>query len=358
MLNWLIFLLGIGTVFTVLSDVYLTVFYIRGPKTTLSLLLSKGIWELFRRLARLPILGGKGILSHCGPTLLIAVIVVWFCILNLGFAIITWPALGTGIQASQGPTPTDFATAFYYSGFTLTTLGVGDLVPKTAVWRVISILGAALGFSTITVTITYLLSVYSALNRRNAFALSLEHRLTQVADAANLLVGMKGFGQFELATQNISTMTRDLLYLLESHHAYPVLHYFRFREAHYSLARMVFISLDLVTLIKTALHPQVYQPLIGSGAVTELENGGLDLLFQMDDSFLNEQVLDQPVNQQAWRRRYWRAISDLQQHGIETATDPAAGADDYVALREKWDTIVVALARYMDYSWQEIAPEE
>lgn len=357
-MDWLFQVLGFGIIFAVLTDIYLTVLYPRSGRNTLSLLLSKGVWELFRRMARLPFGRDKHILSFCGPTLFIAVVVLWVFSLTLGFALMMWPALGAGIQASQGKTPTDFATAIYYSGFTLTTLGVGDLVPKTALWRVLTILEAALGFSIITATITYLLSVYSALNRRNTFALSLHHRAANTANAADLLVLLKGFGYFELATQEISSITRDLLFLLESHHAYPVLHYFRFREAQYSLSRMALISLDLATLIKTALHPQIYQALRSSSAVAELENGGLDMLYQVADSFLNERALDQPQHKDDWRQWYFKAADKLQQNGIETVDDLESGADRYVEMREQWNTIVVALARYMDYRWREIAPCE
>jgi len=355
-MDWLIQSAGVGIVLTIFADVYLTVLYPRNSYDTLSLRLSKWIWGIFRQVSHLPPFKSKRVLSHCGASLIIIVVVFWVCSLTLGFALLILPALGQGIQASQGETPTDFATAFYYSGFALTTLGVGDLVPKTALWRVLTILEAAMGFSVITATITYLLSVYSALNRRNTFALSLYHRSSNTANTADLLVRFKGFGRFEMATQEISSITRDLLFLLESHHAYPVLHYFRFQQPQYSLARIAFISLDLVTLIKTALHPQVYKPLLTSSAVTELESGSLDLLYQVADSFLNEQFLDQPRNQQDWREWYFKAVKKLQQQDIETVDDLEAGADHYVALRNRWDNVVVALAHYMDYSWSEIAP--
>jgi len=353
---WLSHLVGIAIILIILLDIFLTVLYPRSGKNTPSLLLSKGIWELFRRLGRLPVSNSPNLLSYCGPTLLIVVIVFWVCSLAVGFALLLWPALGQGIQASQGDTPTDFATALYYSGFTLTTLGVGDLVPKSGIWRVVTVLEAGIGFSIITATITYLLSVYSALNRRNTFALSLYHRSGHHADAVELLLGLRGYGQFELATQEITDITRDLLFLLESHHAYPVLHYFRFREARYSMAQMALISLDLATLIKSALNPHLYQPLINSSAVTELERGGLDLLSQMANSFLNEAALDQPLDRQYWRERYVKSVARLHEQDIVTVADVEAGADRYVALRQQWEPMVLALARYMDYCWEEISP--
>lgn len=351
--DWLVYLLGVGIITVTLADVFMTVLFPRSSNRTLSRLLSKGTWRLFCGASKLPVVG-SGVLSYCGSAILIVIVVFWVCALTLGFAVLVWPTLGSGIQSSQGDTPTDFATALYYSGYTITTLGIGDLVPTSTWWRMMTVLEAALGFSVITATITYLLSVYNALTRRNAFALSLYHRSTNGADAVHLLVQMKGFGQFEMATQNISDITRDLLFLLESYHAYPVIHYFRFREAKYSLARIALISLDLATLINTALAPKPYQPLIGSSAVTELENGGLNLLNQITNSFLGQGVLEQSSCKPDWRKRYFNAIEYLQKHGIEVVDDLESGADQYVAYREQWDQIVVGLAKYMKYSWHQI----
>lgn len=324
----------------------------------MSLQLSKGMWELFRQASRLLPSNSKTILSYCGPVLVVLIAVVWVFTFALGFALLVWPALGEGVQTSQGKTPTDFATAFYYSGFTLTTLGVGDLVAKTDFWRLVTVLEAAVGFSIITASLSYLLSVYSSLTRRNTFALCLYHRSAGKVDAASLLVRLKGYGKFEPAMQEISSIAHEMLFLLETHHAYPVLHYFRFEDPRYALARMSLISLDLTTLIKSALHQEVYEALIESAAVTKLESGGLDTLTQLSDSFLGKVSPSQPSEKQAWRSRYFRAIEMLQKKGIETVTDTEAGADEYVARREKWNAIVLSFSQYMEHKWHDIAPTE
>ncbi len=324
----------------------------------MSLRLSKGTWELFRQVSRLFPGNSETILSYCGPVLVVLIAVVWVFTFALGFALLVWPALGEGIQASQGKTPTDFATAFYYSGFTLTTLGVGDLVAETGFWRIVTVLEAAVGFSIITASLSYLLSVYSSLTRRNTFALCLYHRSAGEADAASLLVRLKGYGKFEPAMQEISNIAHEMLFLLETHHAYPVLHYFRFKDPRYALARMSLISLDLATLIKSALHQETYEALIESAAVAKLESGGLDTLTQLSESFLGEISPSQPSEKQAWRRRYFRAVELLQKKGVKTIADAEAGADEYVARREKWNAIVLSFSQYMEHKWCDIAPTE
>lgn len=347
-------ILGVVIILIALADVYLTVLYPRTGKSVISLKLSKAIWEIFRQISRLPVKGSQRVLAYCGPSLLVAIVVVWVCSVTFGFGLLIWPALGTGIQASQGTTPTDFPTALYYSGYTITTLGVGDLVPKTDLWRLITVLEAAVGFSIITASLTYLLSVYNALTRRNTFALSLYHRSSESADAAVLLVRLKGYDRFDLALQESFNMSRDLLFLLESHHAYPILHYFRFKESRYSLARIALVCLDFTSLIKTALHPQTYQPLIASAAIMELEQSGLELLFQLANSFLEEHQTKQPEALTEWRHRYFDTIALLRQHNIVTVEDTETGADHYVALRQRWNNLILAFTYYMEYSWEDV----
>lgn len=127
-----------------------------------------------------------------------------------------------------GSTPTDFVTAIYYSGYTLTTLGTGELTPQTSTYRLIMILEAVLGFSVLTMTLTYFESVYSHPIERNTFALSLHHRTARTADAAELLASIGSSEDFDSSVrQDISNMAQKLLNILESHHSYPTLGYFR-----------------------------------------------------------------------------------------------------------------------------------
>lgn len=118
--------------------------------------------------------------------------------------------------------PTDFVTAIYYSGYTVTTLGTGELTPQTSTYRLLMILEAVLGFSVLTMTLTYFESVYNHLIERNTFALSLHHRTARTVDAAELLARIGTSGDFDSsARQDISNMAQKLLNILESHHSYP-----------------------------------------------------------------------------------------------------------------------------------------
>lgn len=352
-------IVGVGLVILALLDIYLTVLYHRFGSSVLSLPLNKGIWRLFRLVARAIPFKGDRLLSHSGSTMIVAIVVVWVSLLICGFGLIVWPELGSAIQASEGQTPTDLATALYYSGYSLTTLGTGDLVPKTGNYRLLTLLEAALGFSTFTLTITYLLSVYSALIGRNTLALSLHHRTAGTADAAELLARLGANGDLSGAQQDISNMARDLMKLLESQHSYPVLLYFHFRETYYTLPRIVLLAMDTATLIRSALNSEKYRSLVRSTAVAELWGGGLQLLVELSNSLVSKTRPNMSDElERVWRERYYHAVERLREEGIETPTDLEAGAKLYISLRRKWGPYLAVLTDYMAYEWSEVAPAE
>ena len=353
---WLTRTLGVVLIAIAMIDIFMTVLYPRTGNSLVGMPVSKGTWNAFRQISRWS--KSDSLLSYCGSVILVFVAIFWIALFIIGFALIFWPVLGDEIVASQGKTPTDFGTAVYYSGFNFTTLGVGDLVPKSTVCRLVTILEAGMGFATFTVTLTYLLSVLNALTQRNVFALSLHHRMGGKANAARLLQGWGLNSESNNAETDITNIARDLFQLLESHHSYPILHYFRFREPKYSLARMTYIAMDTAALLQSALHPQHYQTLINSTAVTELQTGGLYMLKQLADSFLTRSFEATYSQKKEWREWYYQVVKLLNSAGIKTPEDIEAGADFYVSLRQEWNGEVAAFAEHMAFRWHEIVPTE
>jgi hypothetical protein len=214
---------------------------------------------------------------------------------------------------------------------------------------------AALGFSIFTLTITYILSVYSALIRRNTFALSLHHRTNDTADAAELLARLAADNNLSSIQQDISNIARDLMSLLESQNTYSVLLYFRFRQSYYALPRIMYLSMDLAALIQSALNTKKYRSIVESAATAELWCGGLHLLEQVCHALLpNTRSDERDYNEQVWQDHYYEAIERLQQEGIETNPDLEAGVELYLSLRHQWQPYLCKLINYMEYDRHEI----
>lgn len=360
-MRWILEGLGTALVLISLADVFLTVLYVRSGTSLLSDRLAGWTWRLFRLADRWLPDNRHRVMSYGGASILLLIIAVWVMLLVFGFALIAWPNLGTGIRSASGRTPTGVPAALYFAGANLATSGSNDLIPSTPGMRLVAVVCPLIGMSVITLTLTYLLQVYQALMRRNTFALSLHFATRATGDAAELIAGFGAGGDFGGARGDLGALARELVNLYESHHFYPMLLYFRFRDPHYALGRMTTIAMDTATLLRTALDPQSYAPLINCAASTTLWEGGTHLLREMAKVLLpagSGQPGEPPnaATAERWREHYRAAAGRIRGAGVRTAPDERAGAEEYVRLRSDWDWAVRSFAAYMDYAPAERDP--
>lgn len=357
-MRWLIQGAGFVLVAAALLDVYLTVLYARIGFAIASEALGAATWRVFRALG--PAFGRyrDRFLSFCGPTILVLIILMWVGALLAGFALIVWPALGSSVQSWTGNTPTDFATALYVSGGSLTTAGAGDLLPQATFYRLLYVVMSGVGISTFTLTLTYVIQVYNALQRRNTFALNLHHATGQTGDAAELIAGLGAAGDFDSARSELSTFTTELLNYYESQHFYPILIYFRFSDISYATPRLMLLVMESASLAKTALDEQAHGAFVHSAPVTQTWNGGMHLLEDLGEVFLPKGAVEDDAVDDAtarqWRRRFAAAARRLREAGIKTPGDEAAAAERYLALRRQWDAYVRGFADHMRRDMREV----
>ena len=108
---------GAALMLLVLADVFLTVFYARMETGIISTRLARLTWYAFRAFSNRVQAGRRGkLLSLCGPTILVTVVLVWGFTLTLGAALVVQPYLDNSIQASNGETSTNFTTAMFVGG--------------------------------------------------------------------------------------------------------------------------------------------------------------------------------------------------------------------------------------------------
>jgi hypothetical protein len=357
---WLEQALGLALALLILTDVFLAVLYARIGAGVLSPRLARMIWRIFRAAARpLGQRAGKP-LSFCGPIILVTVLLVWALALALGVALIIHPKLGSAVRASTGATPTDFATALYASGGSISIVGGSNYVPETAGFRLFFLVNSLLGMSVISLTVTYLLQVYNALFQRNATGFGLHLASAQTGDAAEIIVGLAPENQVGGGYTNLSEMAAQIAGVKESHHFYPVLFYFRFPDPQYAVSRMALLSLDAVSLIKCGLDDRTYAWLKESVAVTQLWHGSLDLVTGLGEAFLPEGSdgkggPDRAVEDR-WKRRYFAGLRRFRQAGIQTVGDEHEGVSAYVHMRAEWNSHVAALGSALGYTMEDLDP--
>src|SRR4051812_6368292 len=134
MRNWLEPLAGAVVLAITLLDVFLTVLYARAGTGLLAPRLMRLVWRVFRGLA-----GGRhaGILSFCGPVQLVLLVLMWAVLLALGAGLVIHPALGTGVESSSGSTDTDFITALFVGGSSMSIVGSSGYSPTSAGYKLL-----------------------------------------------------------------------------------------------------------------------------------------------------------------------------------------------------------------------------
>ncbi|MFH5802797.1 potassium channel family protein [Alienimonas sp. DA493] len=331
-------------------DLYRTVLVPRGRGGPVTRGVCRGVWGVASR-------GGDRVRAQAGPLTVVGGVAAWGALLAVGFALVTWPALGAEVTASgDAATPTGFLTALYYSGFNLTTLGTGDLVPRTDAYRLLMIAEAGVGFTYLTLALTYVMSVYDALKRRNVFALGLHQRTGDSGDAAAYLAGALP-GPPAAASQDLTTLSEGLARLYEAHHFYPVLHYFRLPEPRYAMARVLFVTLDAASLIRSAPDGPDAETLAESAAAEGLWRAGLRPVRELAPLFLPDRTSDEATDQSErdlWRAHYDRSAATLRAAGVACRADDA-GFARYAERRAEWDAVVRRFATFMAYDWNAIA---
>ncbi len=187
MLLWAI--VGIVLIGVVLLDAFETVVLPRrvAHGAWLARLVIWASWHLWSCPARGPWRRGarrETYLSFYGPSALLLLIGVWATGLIGGFALLLWglsaPFVATGGGAG-------FGTTLYGSGTTFFTLGLGDVLPHTALGRLLVVLEAGIGFAFLALIISYMPVLSQAFSQREVNVALLDARAGSPPSAAELL---------------------------------------------------------------------------------------------------------------------------------------------------------------------------
>src|SRR5215475_6721463 len=249
MLLWAI--VGIILIGVVLLDAFETVVLPRRATRRLRLarLVFRVTWQLWSSPARGHWRRGERreiYLSFYGPFALLLLIGVWATGLIGGFALLMW---GLGAQMVSIGGDAGFGTTLYGTGTTFLTLGLGDVLPHTALGRMLVVLEAGIGFAFLALIISYMPVLYQAFSQREVNVSLLDARAGSPPSAAELLRRHAG-EDFTLAlAQLLREGERWSAELLESHLSYPILAYYRSQHQEQSWLAGLTTILDVAALL-------------------------------------------------------------------------------------------------------------
>ncbi len=219
----------------VLTDVFFTVFHPTAHAGPLTRFQSRTVWRATRRV------GGCGgrtrerVLSVGGPVIAALTPVAWLLLLVVGFTLIHYPFV-LSFAFSPENRGARWLDSFYYSGYLATTLGLGDIVPRAGVFRLLAVFEAFLGFGLFSVGITYVLSIYTQLSAQMALATTIDHAL---ADADPMDWRNPDPTELQWSFTLARHVAQQLSRANRANSQYPILQYFRHPHPRDALAVQV-----------------------------------------------------------------------------------------------------------------------
>lgn len=359
-INILLTATGVLLLALVFYDIYATILRATKHPGPISEFLNRGLWRLASRATgnvdrRLR----HRTLSAIGPLLMPSLITVLILALITGFALIYLPRMGTDFKIDEAVHGHLVLQAFYFSGITLTTVGYGDIIPVSTTMRIVALFEAALGVAVITISITYLLTVYGALERKRAVALKFYHQARQGADISGFISSHFARGRFHSLTESLREATHHLQELLESHLEHPVIHYFHPVEVYKGMPRALFVVLETVAILNAHVDETEYVEAGDHPDVLIAGDNARHVLAELVTALKLENRATEPFEPEEetlLRRRncFNRALKRLQKSKIKTRTDIQKAFQEYSEDRADWERLLYHFSVFLGYDWDEV----
>jgi len=224
---------GVVLIVVALRDIFDVLFHPLG-RGMIARRVVRGVATLARR--RPGRSGTLGLLV--GPISYIAVIATWAALLTVGWALVFLPQLPQGFHFDPGLDPSQhsgFLDAVYVSLVNLTSLGYGDISPAASLLRILGPVETFFGLGLLTASISWLLSIYGAISRRD----SLAHEVHLAKEAEDHLGEKLADADPELLETLLAGFSEQLIRVRRDLIHFPIVHYFRTEDEERALAGLL-----------------------------------------------------------------------------------------------------------------------
>jgi len=230
-------ILGIALLVVIVYDFFYTTLSFNGAGY-LSRVTSRFLSALFLFLNRY--IPRRNALRYSGVTHILFLLGMWIGLLWIGFFLLLVSDPRSIVEAGTGSAASAL-TKLYVSGYTLSTLGVGDYVPGSEGWQIIMAAFSFAGFIFITTAMTYLMSLTTAVIHKRNLSLF----IANMGDTPEeILINLYSCEEEHfIMLPDFSIKLREMINKHnQNHYAHPAVHYF------YSTARDESVSINLVNV--------------------------------------------------------------------------------------------------------------
>ena len=187
--NPVLFALGSLCLLALAVDAFLTIFSPigGGPLTNFWM---KGPWKLFLKIHKKKEI--HNVLQMVGPLYLALIVMIWYFWMNFGWFLIFLSGKKPIVNSALGDV-SGTLERLYYTGSTLSTLGLGDHIPAGFPWTILSNSASFGATFLITISLSYVLPVISAgITKKTTGRADKRARKGSLRDYRNLLGKWQG----------------------------------------------------------------------------------------------------------------------------------------------------------------------
>lgn len=242
-MNFFLLISGIIILIVVSIDILTTILKLSGGGL-ISNGVSRVIWRIFRNLG-----GNKArskVLNYAGISILVFLFMSWVFALWLGYSLIYLSDEGSVVDTST-EVPSNWIGKIYYVGYSLTSLGNGDLKSGSDTWRIVSNLMGFNALFFLSLAISYYIPVLDAIIKKRILAAY----IYQVGSTPLEFVENSWDGEsFEMAYTEFQTLQQMILEHSENHLAYPILDYFHSNDPKYNSIRNIAVLDEAISIVR------------------------------------------------------------------------------------------------------------
>lgn len=207
-------------------------------------------------------------LARVGVPIVMLTVTMWVLVLWLGWSLV-FNAADTAVVASSTQAPASITERVYFTGYTIMTLGNGAYQPTGTFFELATVAASATGFFVVTLSITYLVPVVSAIVGRRQLASQIGGLGRTPEELVIRAWSGDGFPALPLQFVALSSAVSTVA---EQHLAYPMVRVFHSKRRATATSPAVAVLAEAVTLLQYGVAPQCRPPaglLLSLGAAIE-----------------------------------------------------------------------------------------
>jgi hypothetical protein len=218
-MNYFMFFIGVILLLVTAADLINTSLSGRGAGF-ISKRLSISIWSLLLAISKKT--GRKNILDLGGAIILVSILINWLLLIwfSASLLFISCPDSLMNVETNS---PTTVMNKIFYTGYTLSTLGLGDMEPAGNFWDVLTAILSFTGLILISIAVTYLIPVVSAEIMKRKISV---HINTLGGSVEEILLNYWNGKDFKELEQPFLSLIDSIILHAQNHKAYSVLHFF------------------------------------------------------------------------------------------------------------------------------------